>query len=278
MHSLLSPSDKKALGDNIPERDTRVEITAQQLEELKKELNVDIRSYQVDRYYSDPMQVGQKTALVSFVPSAGAKPDKDNIYGMMKVRGVYESELDANNRAEFLIKNVDSYHEIFHCHVGRPFPITDNNRYAHYVQKIDIKNKTTEVISEDIINKRREEKNEVEQIKEREEQLLKASKQAEKGLPVDEYDEYITLNVKRAQLLWTYRESLKKFNEMRKGYESAVGRIKELDAAFPNYKHDYMEKYMQARRDSGIPDDQESFVKFMSLDIETTWDEVEMMN
>ncbi|MAI14994.1 MAG: hypothetical protein CMM15_13350 [Rhodospirillaceae bacterium] len=278
MHSLLSPSDKKALGDNIPERDTRVEITQQQLEELKKELNVDIRSYQVDRYYSDPMQVGQKTALVSFVPSAGAKPDKDNIYGMMKVRGVYESELDANNRAEFLIKNVDSYHEIFHCHVGRPFPITDNNRYAHYVQKIDIKNKTTEVISEDIINKRREEKNEVEQIKEREEQLLKASKQAEKGLPVDEYDEYITLNVKRAQLLWTYRESMKKFNEMRKGYESAVGRIKELDTAFPNYKHDYMEKYMQARRDSGIPDDQESFVKFMSLDIDTTWDEVETMD
>lgn len=278
MHSLLSPSDKKALGDNIPERDTRVEITQQQLEELKKELNVDIRSYQVDRYYSDPMQVGQKTALVSFVPSAGAKPDKDNIYGMMKVRGVYESELDANNRAEFLIKNVDSYHEIFHCHVGRPFPITDNNRYAHYVQKIDIKNKTTEVISEDIINKRREEKNEVEQIKEREEQLLKASKQAEKGLPMDEYDEYITLNVKRAQLLWTYRESMKKFNEMRKGYESAVGRIKELDIAFPNYKHDYMEKYMQARRDSGIPDDQESFVKFMSLDIDTTWDEVETMD
>jgi hypothetical protein len=54
-----------------------------------------------------------------------------------------------------------------------------------------------------------------------------------------------------------------------------VERIKELDGAFPNYKHDYMEKYMQARRDSGIPDDQESFVKFMSLDIETSWDEVE---
>ena len=275
MHSLLSPSDKKALGDDIPKRNMKVDITEEQLQELQKELNIDVRSYQVDRYYSDPMQVGQKTALVSFVPSAGATPDKDNIYGMMKVRGVYESELDANNRAEFLIKNVDSYHEIFHCHVGRPFPITDNNRYAHYVQKIDIKNKTTEVISEDIINKRREEKNEVEGIKEREEQLLKNSKRAETGIPVDEYDEYITLNVKRAQLLWTYRESLKKFNEMRKGYESAVERIKELDGAFPNYKHDYMEKYMQARRDSGIPDDQESFVKFMSLDIETSWDEVE---
>jgi hypothetical protein len=275
MHSLLSPSDKKALGDDIPKRNMKVDITEEQLQELQKELNIDVRSYQVDRYYSDPMQVGQKTALVSFVPSAGATPDKDNIYGMMKVRGVYESELDANNRAEFLIKNVDSYHEIFHCHVGRPFPITDNNRYAHYVQKIDIKNKTTEVISEDIINKRREEKNEVEGIKEREEQLLKDSKKAETGIPVDEYDEYITLNVKRAQLLWTYRESLKKFNEMRKGYESAVERIKELDGAFPNYKHDYMEKYMQARRDSGIPDDQESFVKFMSLDIETSWDEVE---
>lgn len=278
MHSLLSPSDKKALDGNVPARNMNIDISKEQLDLLKKELNVDIRSYQVDRYYTDPAQIGQKTALVSFVPSAGAKPDKDNIYGMMKVRGVYESDLDANNRAEFLIKNVDSYHEIFHCHVGRPFPITDNDRYAHYVQKIDVKNKTTEVISEDIMNKRREEKQEVQEMKEREEQLLSDSKRAEQGLPQDEYDEYITLNVKRAQLLWTYKETLKKFESMRQGYETAVSRIKELDDSNPNYKHDYMEKYMKARRDSGIPDDQDSFVKFMGLDINTTWENVEKMD
>ena len=97
---------------------------------------------------------------MSFVPSSGAKPDKDQIYGMMKVRGVYATEEEANERADFIIRNVDSYHEIFHCHVGRPFPITINDDYASSVKSIDIRKKTTELISEDILNKKRQEKEE----------------------------------------------------------------------------------------------------------------------
>ena len=275
MHSLLSPQDKPAAqNEAIAPPPPQVDISPKQLEELHKELNVDIRQYQVDRYYTDPAQIGQKIALVSFVPSSGAKPDKDNIYGMMKVRGVFENESDANIRADFLIRNVDSYHEIFHCHVGRPFPITTNNKYAHYVQKIDIKKKTTEIISEDIINKRQDEKQTVSEIKEREEKMLEESKRAEEGLPMDEYDEYITLNVKRAQLLWTYKETMKKFETMKESYEQSVKRIQELDEKCPNYQHDYMEKYMDARRDSGLPDDKDSFVKYMALDVSTKWDDI----
>ena len=64
------------------------------------------------------------------------------------------------NKREFLIRNVDSYHEIFHCKVGRPFPITDSNEFGNTVKSIDIRKKTTELISEDILNKKKTRKRE----------------------------------------------------------------------------------------------------------------------
>ncbi len=133
MNSLISPSDK---AKNIVKPNTI--FTEEEVDILKDKLNKDVRDLQVEKYYADPNQFGQNIAIVSFIPSSGAKPDKDNIYGMMKVRGVYATEEEANERAEFIIRNVDSYHEIFHCKVGRPFPITDSNEFANTVKSIDI--------------------------------------------------------------------------------------------------------------------------------------------
>jgi len=191
---------------------------------------------------------------------------------MMKVRGVYATDEEANERAEFIIRNVDSYHEIFHANVGRPFPVTESNDFANTVKSIDIRKKTTELISEDILNKKRQEKEEMMGIQEREKKLLDESEKAQKGEKMDVYDEYITMNVKRAQLLWTYKETMDKINQMKGSYEEAVNRIKELDEEHPEYKDQYKEKYMEARRQAGIPDEQNSFVEYMALDINTKWD------
>ena len=156
MHSLVSPSDRK----NMPYAPKNVEepLNADQIQQAMEVKSKDITFAQVDRYYADPYQPNQKIALVSFVPSSGAKPDKDNIYGMMKVRGVYATEEEANERAEFLIRNVDSYHEVYHAYVGRPFPVTTSEGFANEVKKIDIRQKTTDVISEDILNKKKAER------------------------------------------------------------------------------------------------------------------------
>lgn len=267
MNSLISPSDKanNILRQNNTFSDEEVDI-------LKDKLNKDIRDLQIDKYYADPNQFGQNIALVSFIPSSGAKPDKDNIYGMMKVRGVYATEEEANERAEFIIRNIDSYHEIFHCKVGRPFPITDSNEFANTVKSIDIRKKTTELISEDILNKKRQEKEEMMDIQQREKNLLEESKKAQEGQKMDVYDEYITMNIKRAQLLWTYKETQDKLKQMKESYLSSVQRIKELDLEYPEYKDQYKEKYMEARRQAGIPDEKNSFVEFLALDIDTEWD------
>ena len=270
MHSLLSPFDKKNQQMRLNQTFSEEEVDI-----LKEKLNKDIRDLQIDRYYADPNQHGQNICLVSFIPSTGATPDKDNIYGMMKVRGVYATEEEANERADFIIRNVDSYHEIFHCKVGRPFPVTEDNEFASTVNSIDIRKKTTELISKDILSKKKQEKEEMEGIQEREKNLLEESKKAQEGEPMDIFDEYITMNVKRAQLLWTYKETKEKLKQMKNSYLQSIQRIKEIDIEKPEFKEQYKEKYMSARRDAGIPDEKNSFVEYLGLDIETDWDTFE---
>jgi hypothetical protein len=248
------------------------------LDELPKAMNVlnkDITFSQVDRYYADPPQTNQKIALVSFIPSSGATPDKDNIFGMMKVRGVYGTEEEANERAEFIIRNVDSYHDVFHAFVGRPFPVTTSDGYAGSVKSIDIRKKTTELISEDILSRKRQEKMEMEDIQDREKKLLEESNRAKEGLPIDSYDEYITENVKRAQLVWTFHETKKKILQMKNTFQTTTERIQELDKDHPEYVSSYREKYMEARKASGIPDDNDSFIKYLGMDLEVAMEDAE---
>lgn len=265
MHSLLSPSDRQ----EAPYAPKSVEgpLNPDALKNAMDTLSKNITFAQVDRYYADPYQPNQKIALVSFIPSSGSKPDMDNIYGMMKVRGVYATEEEANERAEFLIRNVDSYHEVYHAYVGRPFPVTTSEGYTTEIKKIDIRQKTTDIISEDILQKKKAERGEMEDIKDREKQLLDESKRAQAGEPKDIFEEYITENVKRAQLVWTYHETKTKMDQMKDSFEKATIRIKEIDEKEPEFVDKYRDKYMEARRQSGIPDDNNSFIQYLGLDL-----------
>lgn len=265
MHSLIAPSDREKKTSYEPKR--MDPLSQEEMTSAMEVLNRDIRFSQVDRYYADPMLPGQKIALVSFVPSKGAKPDRDNIYGMMKVRGVFSTEEEANERAEFLIRNIDSYHEVYHAYVGKPFPVTTAEGYSSEIKSIDIRKKTTELISEDILSKKRQEKNEMIDIQEREKKLLEESKRAQQDEPEDPFDTYITTQVKRAQLAWTYHETLKKMNQMKESYKSAADEIRELDEAHPDFIDRYKERYMQARKESGIAEDHDSFIKYLGLDL-----------
>jgi len=250
-------------------------LSVDQVQAAMSVLNKDITFSQVDRYYADPPQTNQKIVLVSFIPSSGATPDKDNIFGMMKVRGVYGSEEEANERAEFIIRNVDSYHDVYHAFVGRPFPVTNAEGYASSVKSIDIRKKTTELISEDILSRKRQEKMEVEDIQDREKKLLEESNRAKEGLPIDPFDEYITENVKRAQLVWTFHETKKKILQMKNTFHSSTERIQELDKDHPEFVDSYRVKYMEARKASGIPDDNDSFIKYLGMDLAVEMEDAE---
>lgn len=263
--SLTSPSDRISSqfkpSVNVPS------LTNDELRNAMNELNdtsfVNLFP-KVDRSYADPSLINQTYCLCSFIPSTGATPDKDGIYGMVKFRGAFQTLEESSQRAEFLIQNVDSYHKIYTCYVGRPFPITTSSKYSQETSEVDVRNKVTKVISEDIKMQKRKEKEEIEEIKKREEQLLESSKKEED----DPIDVYTTLRVKKAQLIWTYLETRKKMEQMKESIIRTRKEIVDMDESNPDFLKQYKAKYMEARNKAGIKENDDSFMAYLGEDVD----------
>ena len=104
-------------------------------------------------------------------------------------------------------------------------------------------------------------------MKQREEQLLAESKR-EPG-DVDPFDTYITLKVKKAQLSWTYLEHEKKMAEVRTILRGTKKTLDEMDAEFPDFRQQYFQKYIDARKAAGFEDSkitEDNFMKFLVED------------
>ena len=268
--SLTSPLDRDRENKWRPEQNAPP-LTVEETETAMKELNITSftdKFPRVDKTYADPVIPSQYIGLISFVPSKGAKPDDQGVYGFAKLRGNFATEIEASQRAEFLIRNVDSYHKIYHTYIGRPFPITISSDYSATTEEVDIRKKTTETISQDIKAKREDDQREMREIQQREENLLKESKQEE----IDPYENYITLRVKKAQLQFTYLEHQKKMAEVKETLIKTRKDVEEMDEEYPEFKDKYYDKYMQARKDAGFVDDpekmKENFLRFLVEDAE----------
>ena len=269
VNSLTSPKDR---GNGIYKSDLSAKpLTEQEVTSAMSELvntSMTDKFPRVERQFADPPIHQQTFGLFSFVPSKGATPDKDGIYGFAKMRGNYATQPEAMERSEFIIRNVDSYHQIYQAYIGRPFPITLDAKYAAKVSEIDIKKKATEVISEDVKEKRDKEKKDIEDIREREKKLLD---EAKPDFVPDPYERYTVLKVKKAQLVWGYSQTMKKLEEMKTIIIKTRQDIVTMDKENPEYANEYLEKYLKARREAGIPEEhntEDNFVKYMVEDID----------
>lgn len=267
-NSLTTPEDRIRENNWRPEQGAP-SLSEEEVSNAMNELNnVSFTSKfpRVDRTYADPPPALQTFGLLSFVPAKGATPNKSGVYGFAKLRGNYATQLEADQRAEFLIRNVDSYHQIYHTYVGRPFPMTASSQYSAETNEIDIRKEMTESISSDVKQKKEDESKTVQEIKDREEALIAESKNEE----VDPYDEYITLRVKKAQLSWTYLEHINKIKEIKGILLRTRKEILQLEEENDEYKDKYYDKYMNARKESGFKDTKEemdtSFMKFLVED------------
>lgn len=274
--SLTTPTDRDLDNKWRPDQ-TSPPLTKEEGDLALKDLNNDkiFKKYpRVDRTYADPPVSMQNVGLFSFIPAKGATPNEKGFYGFAKLRGNFATEIEAQQRSEYLVRNVDSYHQIFHTHVGRPFPLTEESKYSAEVDEIDLKKQMTESISTSIKKKKQEDEQEIRQMKEREEEMLKASERAKNGevTEEDEYDNYITMKVKKAQLTWTYLEHMKKMEEIEKILVDTRITIEDVEKDHPDYQKTYFDKYKTARKDAGIDEDdsklEESFMKYLVEDFE----------
>ena len=266
--SLTTPEDRDLNNKWKPDLKTRI-LNEEEIEVAMTELNnTDFvnKFPKVDRTYADPVVNLQKYGLLSFVPAKGAKPNDNGVFGFAKLRGNFDSEMECNQRAEYLIRNVDSYHQIYHVYVGRPFPITSSSKYSAEVSEVDIRKEMSKTISENVKSKRDEEQQVMKEIKDREDKLIEESKLEE----VDPYDEYITLKVKKAQLSWTYLEHDKKMKEIKDIIIKTRSQLTDMDEKYPEYQKTYFEKYMKAREDAGLKESKQdveaNFVKYLVED------------
>ena len=273
-NSLTSPEDRDREKNWRPEQGAQ-QLTEEQVETAMNELNNTSfvsKFPRVDKTYQDPPVQMQNIGLVSFVPAKGSSPNENGVYGFAKLRGNFATQMEADQRAEFLIRNADSYHQIYHTYVGRPFPLTLSSKYSAETKEIDIRRETTQAVSNTVKEKKDEEQKVMKEIKDKEELLLAESKKAKEDdgtneIEVDPYENYITLSVKKAQLIWTFKEHLSKMNEVRELIIKTREELKSLDNDHPDFKDKYFEKYTKAREEAGLDTSsektQDNFMRFM---------------
>ena len=267
-NSLTAPADRVLKPENVS-YNLGVNLTEEEVKNAMSELNVNtfVRRFpKVEKFYADPVIPGQIYSLVSFLPAKGATPDKDGVYGMLKVRGTFANEDEAMLRAEYLVRNVDSYHSIYHTYAGRPFPLAATNKYISDTVEIDIKKKITEETSAQVRQKRDAERQTIKEIEEKEKELL--ADVAKKPEEIDPIDTYTELRVKKAQLSWTYLETKKKMTEMQNNIIKAREELAKMDIENPECKEEYLIRYKEARKKSGLPETDESFMKYLGNDLE----------
>lgn len=251
---MTAPWDRE--GEEKANHSQGVVLTEPEVESAMKELyHTELTSNfpRVEKFLQDPIYNNQVFGLVSFVPTKGATPDEKGCFGFLKYRGCFQTELEADQRAEFIIRNVDSYHEIYTTYIGRPTPLfKDMKKMVKEVNEIDIRKEAVNTFSEDLKEKRRKEQKDIQEIKEREQRLLDESKE-------DFYDKnpeekYTTLHVKRANLVHTYIETMKKLDVMRENIIKTRKEIQEMDESDPELRKEYFQRYMDARKSSGLDD------------------------
>ncbi len=269
--SLTSPADRGQyrLNPRVPP------LTHEQTKAAVEDLLVPEPPYiPTERDYKDPQYSNQNFCLVSFVPAKGATPDKDGFFGFIKVRGVFATTEEASRRAEWLIQNSDSYHKIYTAHVGAPFPmVSDGHRFSKEDFEVESKEAANKTFKQSMREKDQAEKQERDEIKERESKLLET---ASDDFKEDPLDTYTMSQAKRAQLIWTYKRTVEKLPALRNSIRGVSKQLLELDNEYPEFYNQYYEKYMESRRQVGLTDEkvaeQDSFISYMGSDVKLDFD------
>lgn len=260
--SLTDPCDKNPESDKYK---VHRSLTDEEVERamVSNDNNSFVKNFlKVERKYADPVDATQRIGLFSFLPAKGAKPNEKGIYGFAKLRGNYATDREASEKSEYLIRNVDSYHTIFHTYVGRPFPITTNTNFIDDINKIDIDKSLSESHNEHIKKQKDEEKKQLKEIEERRKALFEEPSRDEDPLEI-----YTTLKVKKAQLCWRYLELKKEMEKIKKIIIKSRDEIKKMDEEDKSYSENYLQKYNDARSEAGLENiDSNSFGRFLDED------------
>ena len=204
------------------------------------------------RFNVDPAIPHQKFGLISFIPSKNSCPDKDGCYGVIKLRGNFSTEQEADKWSERLIRDFDNFAEIDYAYVGNYFPLMDSNEiYTRSTREIDIRKLVNDTVKDATRQKEMEEQKQIKEIEERQRKLLDRSNEEEKDKSYDDLDYYVQIRVKKANALYVIDEAEKKIKEAQAVVEKVKVEIEELDSKHPTYNNEFLAKYEAAIKATG---------------------------
>jgi hypothetical protein len=212
------------------------------------------------RVRTDPEITNQRYALISFIPSKGATPDEDGCFGVSKIRGVFPTVEEADEWASNLIRNYDSYAEIDFVLVGKEFPVmVDNMVYVRETREVDVRKILDKTTKEYLERKREQEKQQVEEIKQRQKELAELPQEEDK----DSLDYYIKLRVKRATSLMRKDEARNVVNQCNIVIDQTGAELATVEENHPEYAKKYLEQYQTVLKESGIKPQDNPLINYM---------------
>jgi len=256
---------------------TKISLTSSTEEnnEIQKE-EIMSSTYTKDRKTrTDPEVLGQTIGLVSFIPSKDAKPDSEGSFGVMKLRGNFQTALEAEKWCEMLIRDYDSYSTNQFVFVGREYPLMASNEiYNSPHKEEDLKDVISKVVKtylKELLEKReKEEKDMLERQSKlslnKEQKRINTDKEEDKA----SIEYYTLLNVKRAYNLHQLNESELTMKKSQVVIQNTEKEIREMEGEFPYFKKEYLDRFIEAVKKAGNPEESDTFIKHMI-------DEEEMM-
>lgn len=209
---------------------------------------------------SDPEIIGQRFALISFIPSAGATPDEDGCFGVAKIRGCFNTVDDADDKSDDLIRNFDSYAEIDVVYVGKEFPVMKNNEvYVKETREVDIRNILDKNTRKYLEEKRKKEKEIIDDIKRRQKEIEETPEQEDK----ESLDYYIKVRVKRANAMMRKNEANSVIKQCATVIEKTGSELADIEEKHPEFTETYIDRYETVLKQSGINPTENPLMSYM---------------
>ena len=186
----------------------------------------------------------------------------------MKLRGNFQTALEAEKWCQMLIRDYDSYSVNQFVFVGREYPLMSTNNIYNSLNKDedlkDVISKVVKVYLKEVAEKReKEEKDLLER-----QSKLSLNKEQKRVTPDKEEDKttieyYTLLNVKRAYNIHQLNESELTMKKSQMVIENTQKEILEIETEFSDFKKEYIDRFIEAVKKAGTPEGSDTFIKFM---------------
>lgn len=184
--------------------------------------------------------------------------NSEPVYGIGKIRGVFDEKKNADDFAANMIYTTECDESIYTVKIGYPFLVASKG-FSSQVENVDINEKLTEHQQKNV----KKQKHEIEKIKEKEESLKTSSEKD--STDKNDLDNYIMNRVKLAHLRHTVEKTNRQIEEYQVNILKCKAWLRESQQQNPTFLQEYLDRYLEARKEANIPNDSSDTVRFLTL-------------